>query len=434
MKIKTKELSYDRVINLPKPRHKDPRKPSLFFRTLVRIASTPDLRDASFSYQVEEGLKPGKEPCLILMNHSSFIDLEIVSKIFYPHPYGIVCTSDGFVGKAGLMRAIGCVETAKFSSDLTLIRDMKTLLGKKTSVLMYPEASYSFDGCATPLPRRMGILLKKLGVSVIGIRTEGAFLRDPLYNELQKRKVRVSARVSSLFTPEEIREKSVEELDRILDAFFTFDAFADQKAKKIAVSEPFRADGLERILFRCASCGKEGGMRGRGTRLTCGFCGKSYYMDEYGELHAEKGETEFPHIPDWYGFERDEVKRELQSGEYRLETPVRIGMMVDRKAIYFVGDGVLTHDGEGFHLTGCDGKLDYRQSPLFSYGLYADYYWYEIGDVIALGGKDTVYYCFPKESFSVAKARLAAEELYKLRRNERQARRASRSSSAETEA
>ena len=422
MKIKTRELAYEEVLRLPKYTPRPPRKPSLFFRTLVRVASAPDLRDASFSYTTEEGLAPGSEPCLILMNHSSFIDLEIVSKIFWPHPYGIVCTSDGFVGKAGLMRALGCVETAKFASDVTLIRDMEALLKKKTSVLMYPEASYTFDGCATPLPRRMGLLLKRLAVPVIGIRTDGAFLRDPLYNELQKRKVKVSAHVSRLFSREEIQSGSVDELDRKLDDFFTFDAFREQEERKIAVREPFRADGLERILYKCASCGKEGGMRGKGTVLSCSFCGKSYRMDEYGVLHAEEGETEYPHIPDWYRAERKAVREEILRGEYRMETRVKIGMMVDRKAIYFVGDGELVHDGDGFRLTGCGGKLSYRQGPLFSYGLYADYYWYELGDVIALGGKDCVYYCFPRDPVSVAKTRLAAEELYKIRRSERQSR------------
>ncbi len=423
MKIKTKELSYEEVMRLPKYVSKPPRRPSLLLRTLVRLASAPDLGSASFSYTTDKGLVPGKEPCLILMNHSSFIDLEIVSKIFYPHPYGIVCTSDGFVGKAGLMRALGCVETAKFSSDVTLIRDMETLFRKRVSVLMYPEASYSFDGCATPLPRRIGLLLKRLSVPVLGIKTDGAFLRDPLYNELQKRKVTVSAHVSRLFTVEEIREKSVEELDRKLDDFFTFDAFKTQKENRIPVNEPFRADGLERILYRCACCGKEGGMRGKGTTLSCSFCGKSYQLDKYGELHAEKGATEYPHIPDWYRAERDAVCDEILKGEYRMESRVKIGMMVDRKAIYFVGDGILIHDGDGFRLTGCDGKLDYRQGPLFSYGLYADYYWYEIGDVIAIGGKECAYYCFPKDPVSVAKTRLAAEELYKIRHSERLLRR-----------
>ena len=128
------------------------------------------------------------EPCLILMNHSCFLDLQIAYRILYPRPFNIICTSDGFVGMGGLMawlmRTIGCVPTQKFVTDLTLVQDisycLKTL---KTSVLMYPEASYSFDGTCTPLPRKMGALLKKLDVPVVMIETFGAFGRNPLYNE-----------------------------------------------------------------------------------------------------------------------------------------------------------------------------------------------------------------------------------------------------------
>ena len=138
-------------------------------------------------------------------------------------------------------------------------------------------------------------------------------------------------------------------------------------------------------------------------------------MDIYGRLNATEGETEFPHIPDWYAWERAEVKRELETGTYRLDTDVDICMLVDTKCVYRVGEGRLVHTADGFHLTGCDGKLDYEQKPLASYSLYADYYWYELGDVICIGNHRALYYCFPKEdTTSVTKARLATEEMYKL--------------------
>jgi hypothetical protein len=65
------------------------------------------------------------------MNHSSFIDLKIASRIFFPKRYGIVCTTDAFVGKNFLMRLLGCIPTQKFVSDMTLIRDMEYMLKKK---------------------------------------------------------------------------------------------------------------------------------------------------------------------------------------------------------------------------------------------------------------------------------------------------------------
>ncbi len=416
MKIKTREMSYEQVMALPRGKHRDPMHPNFLLRTVVRVASVLDLIPTRFHYTTEGMEKVGNQPCLILMNHSSFIDLKIISKIMYPKPFGIVCTSDGFIGKQWLMRLLGCIPTQKFVSDVSLIRDMQYMLKEKNaSVLMYPEASYSFDGTATALPRKMGVLLKKLGVPVVTVITQGAFARDPLYNCLQLRKVKVSAHVKCLFTPEELKEKTVRELDEALDREFSFDNFAWQRDNGVRITEPFRADGLHRILYKCPACGEEGCMEGKGITLTCNHCGKQWELNELGQLQACSGETEYSHIPDWYAWQRQQVKAALEDGTYHLETDVQIGMMVDYKAIYMVGEGRLTHSAEGFHLTGCGGKLDYTQGPLACYGLYSDYYWYEIGDVICIGNQDALYYCFPREA-DVAKTRMAAEELYKLKK------------------
>lgn len=360
----------------------------------------------------------GKGPYLILMNHSSFIDLKIAYKIFYPHAFCTVSTLDSFVGKRWLMRQIGCIPTQKYVTDIKLITDMlHTLHKKKTSVLMYPEAGYSFDGTATALPRKLGTLLKKLNVPVLTVITDGAFLREPLYNCLQKRKVKVSAHLHCLLTKEDIAKKSVQELDDILDNAFSFDNFKKQLESKTIVDEPFRADGLNRILYRCPSCNAESQMEGSGTTLTCKCCNKTYEMDVYGQLNAKNGETEFSHIPDWYRWERDCVREELLANSYNQSLEVDIGVLVNHKALYMIGSGTLTHNRDGFHLVGCDGKLDYTQSPTASFSLNADYFWYEIGDVISIGDKNRLFYCFPKNPDVVTKARLAHEELYKIIKN-----------------
>ncbi len=417
MKIKNRVLSYDEVLAIRPEAHLPPKRPSMFYRTLLKLLSRPELRDVGFSYTTNgmERLRPD-QPALFLMNHSSFIDLKIAATILYPRPFNIVCTSDGFVGKQGLMRSLGCIPTKKFILDTTLVRDMRYASDKlRDSILLYPEASYSFDGTATPLPASMGKLLKMLKVPVVMIKTSGAFLRDPLYNMLQLRKVKVSAEVTYVLSPEEIRDKSVAELNGILAELFTFDHFRDQQEQHIRVDEPFRADGLNRVLYKCPCCQTEGEMQGKGTRLRCRHCGKVWELDEYGWLRAEDGDTVFPHIPDWFAWERECVRRELEEGRYRLDLPVEIRMLVDTKCLYTVGDGTLTHTADGFHLTGCGGKLDYRHSPASSYSLYSDYYWYELGDMICIGDTNALYYCFPKTPGDVAaKARLAAEELFKM--------------------
>lgn len=426
MKIKIKDKSYADVLALRPSVHLRPHRPGLAFRTLLKLASAKDLKATNFKENFKGMERLGKrEPCLVLMNHSSFIDLKIASTVLYPRPLNIICTSDGFIGKSWFMRRIGCIPTNKFVPDLTLVRDMiYTVRTLKSSILMYPEASYSFDGTATQLPDGLGSCLKTLAVPVVMIKTRGAFGRDPLYNNLKLRQVDVSADVEYLLSPDEIAEKSADELNAILRKQFTFDNFRWQQENNIRISETFRADSLNRVLYKCPHCLSEGKMLGSGTKLTCENCGKEYELTEYGFIKAADGATEYAHIPDWYSWERQCVRRELTDGTYRLDADVDICMMVDMNCIYRVGTGRLTHTCGGFHLTGCDGMLDYAQKPFSSYSLYSDYYWYEVGDMVCIGNNQALYYCFPKNCGDiVAKTRLATEELYKIVWEERKQRR-----------
>ena len=421
MKINTKEMSYDEVLKLPRLKHRKPMKPQMWLASIVRLVVEPTLRNIKFSYTTERMDLVGDQPCLILMNHCSFTDMKLAYGIFYPRKMGIVTSVDAMTGILGkLMRLLGCTPTHKYVTDLTLIKDLEYMLKKnKTSVLMYPEAGYSFDGCATTLPRKLGVLMKKLGVPVVTVITEGAFHRDPLYNMLQIRKVKVSAHVKCIATAEELKEKSVAELDALLDEAFSFDNFAWQRDNKVSIDVPFRADGLHRILYKCPHCGVENQMEGKGIHLKCHACKKQWTMDQYGQLSANKGETEYPHIPDWYKWQRACVRKELEDGTYLIDTDVDIAIQVNLDGVAMIGKGHLTHDLNGFHLTGADGKLDYKQSPVYSHTLYSDYYWYEMGDIIGIGDNEYSYFCFPLDNVSVTKARLAAEELYKMKKRRR---------------
>ena len=434
MKIKVENKTYADLllakeeIRAKHKKHPNPIKPNMFFRTLMRLVSIPDLFSTHFKLERKgmERLEKG-QPTLVLMNHSSFIDLEIVARVMYPRPFNIVATVDGFIGKNWLMRNIGCIPTKKFVNDPALLKDITYAINElKSSVVMFPEAGYSFDGKSTSLPDSLGRFVKMLGVPVVMITTYGAFARDPLYNNLQPRRVNVSATEEYLLSPDEIEKMSEDEINTAIRAAFAFDNFSWQQETRVKINEPFRADYLNRVLYKCPACSAEGHMVGRGVTLSCSECGKKYTLDEYGYMIAEDGVTEFKHIPEWYEWQRAEVRREITEGRYRLELPVDILATIDTKHIYRIGEGKLTHTAAGFTLTGCDGELNYEQRPLASYTLNSDFNWYELGDMISIGNNGILYYCFPKISGDyVAKARLATEELYKIVRELKLAQRVS---------
>ena len=133
------------------------------------------------------------------------------------------------------------------------------------------------------------------------------------------RKNRVTAHVQYLFTKEELAEMSAEQIDERIDELFAFDNFKTQYENGVKITDPHRAEGLHRLLYRCPVCQTEGKMLGEGVTLTCQACGKVYTMDEYGRMHAENGETEFPHIPDWTEWERECVRKELEQCSHTEE-------------------------------------------------------------------------------------------------------------------
>lgn len=420
MKIKAIKRPYNEIIEEYKSQHLahvKPKRPNMFFRTLLKLVAIPDLLATHFKCKRIGMEKLGKnEPAFFFMNHSSFIDLEIAASVLYPRAFNIVTTTDGFIGKDWLMRQIGCLPTKKFVPDTTAVRDILYAVKKlNNSIIMFPEAGYTFDGTTTTLPDSLGKCVKMLGIPFCMITTYGAFSRDPLYNNLQRRKVKVSATVEYLLSADEIAKMTEDEINEVIYKQFAFDNFAWQRDNKIRITENFRADGLERILYKCPDCQAERQMIGKGIHITCGACGAKHELNEYGQLVPMGSSKGFSHIPDWYKWEREQVKAEIDSGTYSLDTEVNVWISLDTKTLYDIGEGRLVHTKDGFILTDKNGEKIYEHKPMASYSICSDFNFYEVGDVIAIANPECIYYCFPKDqTVPVAKARLAAEEIYKI--------------------
>ena len=98
MKIKVIKKDYKEVLEIKRAKRKKPKKPNMFFRMLMRFIASFDLKKTHFTFEKVgmERLKKG-ENAIYLMNHSSFIDLEIVARTLYPKPFNIVTTTDAFI-------------------------------------------------------------------------------------------------------------------------------------------------------------------------------------------------------------------------------------------------------------------------------------------------------------------------------------------------
>ena len=224
--------------------------------------------------------------------------------------------------------------------------------------------------------------------------------------------------MTQLFTKEELEAASFEEVNEAIKNALTYDDFAWQRDNQIKVNEPFRAEGLHRVLYQCPACKTEYRMSSEGATLTCKSCGKTWHMTEYGELKAEEGVTEFSHIPDWYEWQRENVRGEVREGKYALDVECHVKSLPNSHGYIDIGEGRLIHNLEGFKLNGAGkyGDFEMERSAGGIEACHIEYnYKRKFGDCIDLNTLNDTYYIYPHgEDFSITKIALATEEIYRM--------------------
>ena len=363
-----------------------------------------------------EGLKP---PYLLLSNHMSFVDFELVSLGTYPHRVNNVVNIDGFYMRAWLLEWIGAICTRKFTTDLHLVRSICKVLERGDVLCMYPEARYSPAGTTSYLPESLGMLVKKSKVPVVVALHHGNYLHSPFWNFRKKRKVPLYTTFTKIWDPEDLEKLSVEEINEGLKKALTYDDYKYQKDNGILITEPYRAEGLNKILYQCPHCKTEHKMSSEGAELFCTECGKRWYLNEDGTLKALEGETEFSHIPDWFEWERSEVRAQIERGEYTFEDDVEVYSLPRCYKYEPLGFGKLTHDPEqGFVLTGHYRGKDYRiqRMPLQTNSLHVEYDFLRIKpfDLVDISTENDSFYCYTTKKDVITKLAFATEEIYKI--------------------
>ncbi len=388
-----------------------------YLRPLTYLLSVPDVRRHRLilTRTGTEGLKP---PYVLLCNHNAFMDFKAATMAIWPHRANYVVAIDGFIGREWLLRNVGCICKRKFTSDVSLVFNLQKTIRNGDVAVIYPEARYSLCGTTAVLPMALGKLCRLLRVPVVTLICHGHHVNSPFWNLHDRGVAPTEAEMKLLFTPEDLRTLPVEELNRRIVEAFAYDDFRWQKERGIRTPYEGRAEGLHRVLYQCPACRTEYRMASEGTRLFCKACGKSWTMSELGELQAESGETEFSHIPDWYEWERSNVRDEVRRGVYSSgDLTVTVDSLPNAKRFIRLGEGVMTHDMNGFFVRGTDvdgDPFEMRKPVPSLYSCHIEYnYLGKHGDCVDLNTLEDTWYIYPHgENFSVTKMALATEELY----------------------
>lgn len=405
---------------------KKPSKPATpIIKIAKKLVCDPYLKKNGFTLSKlnMDGLKP---PYLLFCNHMSFIDFYVLYAAIQPYVAHPVVAIDAIRDVSDpVMKLVGTIGKRKFVQDMNLIRHMREVLQKRKGIVcIYPEARYSLDGTTSFLPDSLGKLCKLAKVPVVTLVANGPFIAQPQWNKEDKY-LPISATMNQIVTAEEVNSLSAEEINRRIRESFVYDDFKYQKENGYIVDNPRRANGLHSILYQCPHCKTEFHMYSEGTTLECKHCGKKWEMTELGELKAHTGETEFTHIPDWVKWERENVRREVESGAYSFESEVEVHTLPNAKHFYYQGIGKLRQTLDGTTL-----ECDYHGKPLvqhwagaqlesvhieYDYPFKKKKYKLDFGDCIDISIPSESFWLHPVgKRDQITKISFATEEIYRI--------------------
>ena len=373
------------------------------------------------NYKIEkinmDGVKP---PYMLLSNHQYFIDFEIAAMATFPHRVNNVVSIDGYYRRPWLMELIGSIGTRKFTTDLHLVKSINRVVKRGDILSMYPEARYTPCGTTAYLPEALGKLVKMNKVPVVVIKHHGNHLLTPFWNSRKPRKVPLYMTMTQVLTAEQVKAMSPDEINAVIKQAFEYDEYRYQKENGILITEPYRAEGLHKVLYQCPHCLTESKMASKGTELYCTECGKRWNLNEDGTLTALGGETEFSHIPDWFDWERKQVCEQIARGEYSFEDEVDVYSLPRCWRFLHLGEAKITHDPEnGFILEGHYNGSPYRiqRAPIENNSLHVeyDYCYIKPYDCFDISTDKDSFYCYPTKPNVITKLGFAVEELYRIK-------------------
>ena len=411
---------------------KPPVRTKWYLRPITILLSLPDVwkHRAKISKVRTEGLKA---PYVLLCNHNAFLDFKVATKAIFPQRANYVVAIDGFIGREKLLRNVGCICKRKFTNDIVLVRQLHQVIKNGDVAVIYPEARYSLCGTTAVLPESLGKLCKLLKVPVVTMICHGHHANSPFWN-LHDRGIKpTEAEMTCIFTKEELAVATVDEVNAKIVEMFQYDDFAWQKERGIRTTYKGRAEGLHKVLYQCTACGTEFRMNSKGTKLFCEACGASWTMSPLGELSrdASEGASEnvaaadasakephFTHIPDWYEWERANVRAEVEAGTYSSgDLEVHVDSLPNAKKFVRLGNGTMRHDMDGFHVSGTDDEgnpFSMEIKAKTQYSVHIEYeYLGKFGDCVDLNTLEDTWYTYPHgRDFAITKMALATEELY----------------------
>ncbi len=359
------------------------RPPRWMYWILMQVTKVLNaLNKTSFTYKADPKAEPG--PIVMIANHSSRVDYQFTAPVCYPKMLNYVVGYNEFFRFPTnlLLPFMQVIPKKNFTPDLHAMKNILNVVKKGGNICIMPEGMSSITGMAQPVMPGSAKLLKKLGVPVYYSKISGAYLNYTKHC-LDQRKGRIDVVVDRMFTPQQLKDMTVEEIEDTMNRLLAHDDYMWNRKEKVRFKgKGGMAKNLDTLLYRCPRCGSVYEMDTEGNTMTCRCCGNKIELDEFYQLHPV-GDSICPEfVTDCTIMERERAAEEVRRDDFVHQGHVKVGVLPEHKALFgsatsiISGEGMLKLDREGLHydgtLEGKPYKFDIASDDLPTYGMCTD--------------------------------------------------------------
>ena len=304
-----------------------------------------------FNFSYDESFEPAdiNGPVLVAVNHASAYDPLFVGRAFKNKPLTFIASEHILRGKWGpfLDKHISFIPHQKGArGSRTALVAMKRIR-KGESIFLAVEGEQTWNGRPLQVMPYTGKLVKGSGATIVTYLLEGAYLSVPRW-ALNARRGKVYGRPAGVYSPETLKEMTEEEVEQLIAGDLAFDIWKWQKSQpdgpvRYKCSKGGNADGLERSVFTCPSCGAFGTLKSKGDSIGCS-CGFKLRMEDTGFF--EEGGP-FETVADWEESDRKRLAERLDEIR-RAERAEKKGRAAGEDVV-FTDDAVVLHRIEEGH-------------------------------------------------------------------------------------
>ena len=184
----------------------------------------------------------------------------------------------------------------------TVIEMMRKLKNGQ-NVCVFAEGARTWDGVTGPILPATAKLIQTAKCGLVTYRIVGGYFVSPNWSEKNLRRGKIYGEPVGVYSPEELAQLSMEELQALIERDLFEDAYARQVQEPLKYRCKRPAEKLENLLFLCPHCGAVDTMCSHGDTVSCTACDFQFTLDEYGMLRG----TDFDTVKALAGWQRRAV-------------------------------------------------------------------------------------------------------------------------------